>query len=253
MARKGRQLQQKTVAKEQNSKDATAGPARASVAVPNADIIFPQISPQVDLEQEVLLDDQIMLIKNFLSPAECRSFVKFIDALPLVLTPPKKRGEADRVNYRYSVTSPAFAEHLQTSLAPHLPSFPYPTHMRRQNVANLRRSPHSFNSNIRVYKYVPDQYFGAHYDDSVVDSVTGAKSEWTLLVYLTGAEDGVEGGETVFYMETAKGERCQDTIVAPLTRGTALLHRHGQECLLHQGSVVHVGTKYVLRSDLMFK
>ena len=34
-----------------------------------------------------------------------------------------------------------------------------------------------------------------HYDDSVKDSVTGDKSEWTLLVYITGAEDGVQGGE----------------------------------------------------------
>jgi len=33
-----------------------------------------------------------------------------------------------------------------------------------------------------------------HYDDSVRDPVTGAISEWTLLIYLTGAEDGVEGG-----------------------------------------------------------
>lgn len=34
-----------------------------------------------------------------------------------------------------------------------------------------------------------------HYDDSVLDPLTGAKSEWTLLIYLTGIEDGVEGGE----------------------------------------------------------
>jgi len=34
-----------------------------------------------------------------------------------------------------------------------------------------------------------------HYDDSVVDTTTGAKSEWTLLVYLSGIDDGVEGGE----------------------------------------------------------
>lgn len=27
------------------------------------------------------------------------------------------------------------------------------------------------------------------------DAVTGAKSEWTLLMYLTGVEDGVKGGE----------------------------------------------------------
>lgn len=30
------------------------------------------------------------------------------------------------------------------------------------------------------------------------------------------------------------------------------LDRHGQECLLHEGSEVLSGTKYVLRSDIMF-
>lgn len=46
-----------------------------------------------------------------------------------------------------------------------------------------------------MYKYTPHQHFGQHYDDSVKDAETGSKSEWTLLVYLTGAEDGVQGGE----------------------------------------------------------
>lgn len=36
--------------------------------------------------------------QDVLTPAECRSFVDFIDSQPLELTPPKKRGEADRVN-----------------------------------------------------------------------------------------------------------------------------------------------------------
>lgn len=134
-----------------------------------------------------------------------------------------------------------------------------------------------------MYKYTPSQHFGPHYDDSVKDAATGAKSEWTLLIYLTGIEDGVKGGEvrvcgcicwaiplkcpkTVFYKDQ-KGIPSE-AIVAPLTRGTALLHRcvpmitllhsanitrrHGYECLLHEGSPVQKGTKYVLRSDLMF-
>jgi hypothetical protein len=46
-----------------------------------------------------------------------------------------------------------------------------------------------------MYKYTPSQYFGPHYDDSVRDSETGTRSEWTVLIYLTGIEDGVEGGE----------------------------------------------------------
>jgi hypothetical protein len=57
------------------------------------------------------------------------------------------------------------------------------------------RAAHSLNSNIRLYKYTPSQHFNPHYDDSVRDAKTGAASEWTLLIYLTGVEDGVQGGE----------------------------------------------------------
>lgn len=94
---------------------------------------------------------------------------------------------------RISVTSPEFAQRLLPVLAPHLPLFAYPASARRANGAP--RATHSLNTNIRMYKYTPGQHFGPHYDDSVRDAVTGAKSEWTLLIYLTGAQDGVEGGE----------------------------------------------------------
>ena len=57
------------------------------------------------------------------------------------------------------------------------------------------RAAHSLNSNIRLYKYTPSQHFNPHYDDSIRDAKTGAVSEWTLLIYLTGVEDGVQGGE----------------------------------------------------------
>jgi hypothetical protein len=87
------------------------------------------------------------------------------------------------------------------------------------------RSAHSLNSNIRLYKYTPSQHFGPHYDDSVTDADNGAKSEWTLLIYLTGAEDGVIGGETVFYAGSVKKAGDPGVIRAPLVKGTALLHR----------------------------
>lgn len=35
--------------------------------------------------------------------------------------------------------------------------------------------------------------------------------------------------------------------------GMALLHKHGQECLLHEGRVVEEGEKWVIRSDLCVK
>jgi hypothetical protein len=215
---------------------------------------FPKLTMKFDLAYRVLLHDQILLIHDFFSPTECKEFLKYIDnQLPLELTPPKKKGEADRVNHRISVVSAPFAQHLHSLLVPHLPPFPYPASAKRVQGSRSDdpRPPHSLNSNIRVYKYTPDQYFGSHYDDSVRDPETGAKSEWTLLIYLTGVEDGVLGGETYFEISEQKGYLAE-TITVPLTRGTALLHRHGQECLLHGGSRVLGGTKYVLRSDLMF-
>ncbi|KAH7923872.1 hypothetical protein BV22DRAFT_1130315 [Leucogyrophana mollusca] len=216
-------------------------------------IRFPDLSSKDSLECRVLLEDQILLIDDFFSVEECKRFTKFIDDLPLELTPPKKKGEAERVNYRFSVTSVPFAQTLHSLLLPHLPSFPYPASLRRPAAQGLdvqARLPHSCNSNIRMYKYTPSQHFGPHYDDAVRDPETGARSEWTLLIYLSGAEDGVEGGETLFYKDERGKPR--EVITAPLTRGTALLHRHGHECMLHEGSLVRSGTKYILRSDLMF-
>jgi hypothetical protein len=111
--------------------------------------------------------------QDFLSPAECLAFQKFIDSLPLELTPPKKRGEADRVNCelagwlagcvrtllkstsadRFSIPSTKFAQELHSLLVPHLPFFP--------SRSDRTRKPHSFNNNIRCYKYTPAQYFGS--------------------------------------------------------------------------------------------
>ncbi|KAF8894669.1 hypothetical protein BD779DRAFT_1502325 [Infundibulicybe gibba] len=211
---------------------------------------FPHLTPKDWIECRALLDDQILLVDGFLSASECSAFVKCVDNLPLELTRPKRRGEADRVNHRFSLSSPEFAQKLHALLVPHLPSFPYPASHSKASQRPDTRLPHSFNSNIRIYKYTPTQHFGPHYDDSVRDPATGAYSEWTLLIYLTGVEDGVEGGETLFYKDE-KG-KSREVIAAPLTRGTALLHRHGQECMLHEGSPVRKGVKYVLRSDLMF-
>lgn len=81
------------------------------------------------------------------------------------------------------------------------------------------------------------------------------KTTWTLLIYLTGAADGVKGGETVFYTDATK-RKASETVVADLVKGTALLHKHGKDCMLHEGRLVEddggVG-KWVLRSDLCVK
>ena len=134
----------------------------------------------------------------------------------LILIP--KRAPADRI----SVISPDFAARLFNVIGPHLPNFPYPASVATKAKATARAGD-SLNSNIRMYKYTPNQHFGPHYDDAVVDpSGNGSRSEWTLLIYLTGVEDGVKGGETIFYLNS----KTKRQLRAPLNRGTALLHRY---------------------------
>lgn len=79
-----------------------------------------------------------------------------------------------------------------------------------------------------------------------------AKTTWTLLIYLSTCV----GGETVFYPETLPSkskQKIQSEIVVQPEIGMALLHKHGQECLLHEGRVVEDGEKWVIRSDLCVK
>lgn len=81
------------------------------------------------------------------------------------------------------------------------------------------------------------------------------RTTWTLLIYLTGASDGVVGGETVFYTDATRKKKSEEVVVS-LEKGMAVLHKHGRDCMLHEGKLVTddggVG-KWVLRSDLVVR
>ena len=81
------------------------------------------------------------------------------------------------------------------------------------------------------------------------------KTLWTLLVYLTR----VEGGQTVFYPSqrlstneslTVEDDQMIKSVVIEAEEGLALLHRHGNDCLLHEGRAVKSGEKLVVRADI---
>ncbi len=57
-----------------------------------------------------------------------------------------------------------------------------------------------------------------------------AKTTWTLLLYLSSADEGCRGGETVFYKHDRE-VASESVVVAPDT-GMLLLHKHGDDCLL---------------------
>ena len=58
-------------------------------------------------------------------------------------------------------------------------------------------------------------------------------------------------------LKTAKGKKASreapEPISVGLEVGMGLLHRHGDECLLHEGKEVKGGEKWVIRSDLVVR
>ncbi|KAG2666597.1 hypothetical protein I3843_15G069500 [Carya illinoinensis] len=100
------------------------------------------------------------------------------------------------------------------------------------------------------FRYEVGQHFGRHIDESV-DLGEGKCSHYTLLIHLSGgfklkakndtssakdsSSEPIVGGETVFY-------RSRNEVVAEVapTEGMALLHIHGDKCMLHEVHNVRV-------------
>jgi len=125
-------------------------------------------------------------------------------------------------------------------------------------------TPVGVSSHLRVEKYKPGQSFRIHCDASV-NHASGKDFEevtvFSVVIYLnsaspTGEEDktcseisrgaGFTGGNTNFVVDRLGNGKVP---IAPRA-GTALLFRHE---LLHEGAAVTSGTKYICRTDLIFR
>ena len=95
-------------------------------------------------------------------------------------------------------------------------------------------TPSGFNERFRFYRYTSEQYFKWHQDGTHRPSPQ-EESFLTFIIYLT---DAYEGGATEFAWEKVQPKA-----------GRALMFPHR---LRHQGARVISGTKYVLRTDVMY-
>ncbi len=171
----------------------------------------------------------IFTLDEALTQAECRSLIAETEAIGYQAAPittafgPVLNTEV-RDNTRVRVDDEARAEWLWERVAAHIPP-----EIDGWEVVGL-------NERFRFYRYEPNQYFRWHYDGHYQRS-SGERSLLTLLVYLN---EDMEGGATQFDMLGS---------VYP-EEGLALVFEHR---ILHQGNVVLEGTKYVMRTDVMYR
>ncbi|XP_031495498.1 uncharacterized protein LOC116261046 isoform X2 [Nymphaea colorata] len=206
--------------------------------------LWPEIKTKSHLKATFLKDSHLFTVQDFLTAAESKSFIQAADSVGFVhqgsLGPAK--GEAYRDNDRISVEDPILAEKIWKSGLDKL----------FNGIEVQGRVAVGLNPNIRFYRYKVGQRFGPHIDESI-DLEGGHSTEYTLLVYLNGTNSSTSnnqnlvGGETVFY-DSRKRIVAE---VAP-AEGMALLHLHGEKCMLHEARIVKKSVKYVLRSDVVF-
>ncbi|XP_058104716.1 uncharacterized protein LOC131248460 [Magnolia sinica] len=212
---------------------------------------WPTIKSKPDLKTTHLKETHLFTVQNFFTTAESKAFVEAAESLGFAhqgsLGPAK--GEAYRDNDRISVSDPILAETIWESGLKRIFS----------DIKIRGKVAVGLNPNIRFYRYKVGQRFGRHIDESV-DLGEGRRTHYTLLIYLSGSKanddssgnrdsstQSLVGGETVFYDD----RRAVVAEVAPV-EGMALLHIHGDKCMLHEARAVTKNVKYILRSDVAF-
>lgn len=169
----------------------------------------------------------LFAIKDFLSPKECEQYIRDSEQTGYEEATIQTDGGTEMVktirnNDRIIFDDARLAEQLFQRAQPFLPHV-----LDQWQLSGL-------NQRFRFYRYIPGQYFKWHKDGFFCKS-DDEVSLLTLLIYLN---DDYEGGNTEFQWE----------IIQPKI-GMALIFPHAMR---HQGAPIQRGSKYVLRTDVMY-
>jgi prolyl 4-hydroxylase len=170
----------------------------------------------------------VLTIEDFLSIDECAHYIELsekigYEASEIDTLTGMRRLEEARNNDRIIYDKPELAALLYERARPHL----------TEEIQGWKLC--GFNDRLRFYRYGQEEYFKWHKDGTFAKSEM-EESFLTFMIYLNA---NFEGGATEFKWESIKPRQ-----------GMALVFPHRQ---LHQGSAVTVGTKYVLRTDVMYR
>lgn len=177
----------------------------------------------------------VWTVDGLLSADACLARLRALESAEwLHATVNSATGRVVKANLRNNMVAvlrdPEDAAQLFARIAPHAPAEMCFEESSKVTLFGL-------NTPLRVYRYDVGQSFGVHIDQSY-RGPDETLSRLTFMVYLN---DDFEGGETTF--------PPLDQVVEPRT-GRMVLFQHAVE---HAGEVVTRGTKYVLRSDVLYR
>ena len=183
-------------------------------------------------------DGRLISVDCVFTPDECERLVAAADAIGFGRTsyPKSYRG-----NMRLITVDESLAGAVWQRLRPLLP----PT----LKLEGDEWAACGLNECWRLAKYVPGDRFGAHCD-AWFQRTDDEMSMYTVNVYMNAVPEP-HGGATRFYRE-----RCSEAPVLSVQPETGLgvvFRQPPGESLLHDGEQVFLGTKYLFRSDVMYR
>ncbi|OAL47524.1 prolyl 4-hydroxylase [Pyrenochaeta sp. DS3sAY3a] len=212
--------------------------------------------PQTQCYKHPIVPD-LRLIKDVLSPDECSAIIaagETIEFIPDAPMRPQGEDVSILAHNFYWIVDQAFHDKLWARVKAFVPE------------TAAGRKVRGINRRFRVYRYVPGAEYRCHIDGawppSGIDPVTDAyqydaspagarqSSLFTFLIYLN---DDFRGGETTFFIPSVKEGVINAYPVKPIMGSVAVFpHGEAQGALLHEGTGVVEGAKYVIRTDVEY-
>lgn len=199
----------------------------------------------------------LSLIKDVLSQEECKTIVASMEGVGFLPDAPIRDDGTESsilAHNVYWIVDQAFHDSLWERVKPFIP-------------AEIEgRKARGINRRFRVYRYVPGAEYRVHFDGawppSGIHPTTGKylwdaspaeakqSSLFTFLVYLN---DDFEGGETTFFTPSLIDGVMNAHPIRPMM-GSIALFPHGESngALLHEGTGVRLGAKYIIRTDVEY-
>ncbi|KAK3317821.1 prolyl 4-hydroxylase [Cercophora scortea] len=197
----------------------------------------------------------LSLATNVLSPSECRAIIAAGEAVTFLPDAPlREDGDVSVLAHNfYCVVDQAFHDTLWARVSPLLPQ-----------TLDGRRA-RGLNRRFRVYRYVPGAEYRAHIDGAwppsgmkaddtyVYDASPEGGKQSSLFTFLIYLNDEFEGGETTFFVPAVREGVLNAYPVRPVMGGVAVFpHGDARGALLHEGTGVRKGAKYVIRTEVEF-
>ncbi|KAG0160791.1 hypothetical protein PDIDSM_8321 [Penicillium digitatum] len=228
-------------------------PAILYTTAPNAVPLAP-VGPHITYHKHPAVRG-LGLALNVLSAAECKAIIAAGESVNFLPDAPlREDGDISILAHNfYWIIDTTFHDTLWARISPYVPP------------SINGRKVRGINRRFRVYRYVPGAEYRCHIDGAwppsgilpddtyVYDALPEEKKQSSMYTFLLYLNDDFEGGETTFFMPAPREGTLNGYPVRPVMGAVAIFpHGESNGALLHEGTGVRKGAKYIIRTDVEY-